>query len=519
MNIADQARGRRSGPRQGLLHRSSLGALAISGAGALRLAFQFAVLPILARMVGPDEYGLVSMAMPFIMLTNVVSDGGLVLALGRQRDPSPAVESTTFWIASAIGACLALLTCAAALPIGMVMREPRLPPVIMALSPILLMNSLTVVSNGRIIRERRFALFAGGDLISTVAGAAAALAAAASGWGAWSLVAQQLVLWVCKLTWVTLRAGARIHLTFRFDEVRSVLAFGANNLGAMLADFVSRNLDNMIVGAVLGATMLGYYAMAYQVIRVPDMLISGPFYYYIFTALSRASHARDRTAVRRLTEGGLRLGSATLAPLFCGLALTADLVVPLVLGPKWLPAIGALRWLAGAGFGFCICSLMAAMLTGSGRAHLQLRLSILLGVATIVAVGAGVRFGLRPTAAALACTVGVVSLVYIDQLARDLRTSRLALLSAFGPAATGCAALTAALLCARYLLRRQPADVVFMAAVAAGFAAYAAVTWTLSRRQLLADARAFAHAQEDGAPSETAETRASADSPELTPAA
>ena len=519
MTIANPTRGRRKGPRQGLLHRSSLGALAISGAGALRLAFQFAVLPILARIVGPGEYGLVSLAMPFILLANVVADGGLVLALGRQRDASPALESTTFWIASAVGAALALLTCAAAVPIGVAMREPRLPVLIVALAPILVMNSLTVVSNGRIIRERRFALFAAGDLMSAVAGAATALVAAMHGWGAWSLVAQQLVLWVCKLAWLTLRGGVRIRLIFRFEEARGVLVFGANNLGSMLADYISRNVDNMIVGAALGATTLGYYAMAYQVIRVPDMLITGPFYYYIFTALSRAEHSGDRTAVQRLTEGCLRLGSAALAPLFCGLALTADLAVPLVLGPKWLAAIEALRWLAVAGFGFCVCSMMAAMLTGVGRASLQFRLSIFLGAVTVLTVGGGVHFGLEATSASLAGGMALVSVFYIDQLSRDLKTPRRALFAAFGPAATGCVALAGTLLAVRRLLRHEPPNVVFVLSLLVGLAAYALVVWARSRNQLLADLRAFASAQEDASPPDRPEETANTGNAQLTPAA
>lgn len=519
--MADPARapGRRSSPRQGLLHRTSLGALAVSGASAIRLTFQLALLPILARLIGPAEYGLVALAMPFILLANVVADGGLVLALGRRHEASPALESTAFWIASGVGAGLALISCAAAVPIGLAMREPRLPVLIMALSPILLMNSLTVVSNGRIIRERRFALFAGGDLISTLAGAVTALVAAAHGWGAWSLIAQQLVLWICKLTWVTSWAGARVQLIFRFDEVRDVLTFGANNLGAMLADYVSRNVDNLIIGAVLGATTLGYYAMAYQVIRVPDMLISGPFYFYIFTAFSRTAHAGDREAIRDLARAGLRLGSVTLAPLFCGLALTADLAVPLVLGHKWLAAIDALRWLAGAGFGFCICSIMAAMLTGLGRASLQLRLSIALGLATVLTVGGGVRFGLTPTAAALACGVILVSIYCLDRLAADLEIPRLRLLTAFAPAALGCAALTAAMLAVRLLLRHQSPGMVFVCAVLAGVIAYAAVVWTVARRQLIVDAGAFSRAQADGAPLDSPKAPAAAGEAALTPAA
>jgi PST family polysaccharide transporter len=321
--------------------------------------------------------------------------------------------------------------------------------------------------------------------------------AATHGWGAWSLVAQQIVLWVCKLTWVTLRAGARVKLMFRFSEVRDILIFGANNIGATLADYISRNIDNMIVGGVLGATMLGYYAMAYQMIRIPDMLISGPFYYYIFTALSRAAHAGDRAEIQNLAKAGLRLGSAALAPLFCGLALTSDLAVGVVLGPKWVGAIGVLRWLSAAGFGFCLCSIMAAMLTGLGRAGLQLRLALMLSLATIVTVGGAVRFGLVPVAAALACGVACVCVYYLDQLARDLKASRSGLALALAPAAIGCAVLCGVVFAVRQVLAGQPRALILFAALTAGALAYLAVMLVIARKRLIADARAFSRIQND----------------------
>ena len=501
------------------LRRTSLGALALTGASALRLSLQFALLPILARLVGPAEYGLVALAMPFILFANVLADGGMSYALGRRTEVSRELESTVFWLAGGLGLALALATAAAAWPMGALLNQPRLPLLLAALSPIMLMNGLTAASNGRIIREGRFGAFAAGDLISTLASAAVAVGAALQGYGAWSLVAQQLTLWVCKLAWVTYAGKARIAFAFRLGEARALVRFGLHTIGATLADFVSRNVDNMIVGGVLGATTLGYYAMAYQVIRVPDMLITGPFYYYIFTALSRAAHAGDDAAIQRLTQGGLRLGSTALAPLFCSLALTADLAVPLVLGGKWLPAIGALRWLSGAGFAFCICSMMAAMLTGLGRANLQLRLSIVLGAVTIMTVGAGVGFGLTPTAAALAAGMGLVSLFYLDQLARDLRTPRRALLATFAPATMGCAALAAAVTCARYLLRQAETDVIFLGSMLAGLAAYALIVWAASRRQLLADAQAFASAQEDDGSGPDRPQTETAGNAELTPAA
>ncbi|MDZ4054311.1 MAG: oligosaccharide flippase family protein, partial [Phenylobacterium sp.] len=100
--------------RKPRLHRTSFGALALTAASSLRLLLQLALLPILARLVGPAEYGLVALAMPFILLANVLSDGGMGYALGRRAQASRELESTVFWLTAGLGAALALACCLAA---------------------------------------------------------------------------------------------------------------------------------------------------------------------------------------------------------------------------------------------------------------------------------------------------------------------------------------------------------------------------------------------------------------------
>jgi O-antigen/teichoic acid export membrane protein len=474
--------------------RTSLGALALTAASAIRLSLQFALLPLLARLVGPAEYGLVALAMPFILLANVLADGGMGYALGRLREASRELESTVFWITAAIGVGLALCCCAAALPMGAILHQPRLPLLIAALSPILIMNALTAVSNGRIIREGRFAVFAAGDLISTGAGAATAVTAALHGWGAWSLVAQQLVLWTAKVIWVTWNGRAALGFYWRLGEARALMAFGFSTIGAILADFISRNLDSLIVGAVLGVSSLGFYAMAYQIVRVPDMLISGPLYLYIYTAMSRT--VGDDGASSDLALAALRLGSTALAPLFCGLALVADLAVPLVLGEKWFGAIAPLQLLTLAGFFFCLCSIMATAVMGLGRSKVQLGMSMLLAVVTIAVVAVSARFGLRAVAAALATGMGLVAATYVGQLARVLAVPIRAPVAAIFPAGVGVAALSASVLAARAMLQHMPLSLQLAGAVTAGGVGYLAAL-AIFRRRIIADLRLFSRAQAD----------------------
>ena len=478
------------------LHRTSFGALALTGASVLRLLLQFSLLPILARLVGPAEYGLVALAMSFILLANVLADGGLGYALGRQAQASRELESTVFWLTAAFGAALALACCLAALPMGAILHQPRLPWLIMALSPILLMNGLTAVSNGRIIREGRFAVFAVGDVISTGLGAATALTAAMSGWGAWSLVAQQLVLWGSKLVWVTFNGRAQIGFHCKPQEARGLLAFGVSTIGAILADFVARNLDSLIVGGVLGVTALGYYAMAYQIVRVPDMLISGPLYLYIFTAVSRTAGDVSGKAAQGLAIAGLRLGSVVLAPLFCGLALVADLAVGLVLGPKWAGAVEALQYLSIAGFFFCMCSILSTTAMGLGRSRLQLSMSVLLAVTCVLVVAASVRFGLGAVSASLAAGMASVFAVYVVRIARELRMAAARFLTAMAPAAAATGLMACVALATRAALGHGAPLLVFGVTIATAAISYCAVL-VFFRGRLARDASAFAKAQAD----------------------
>jgi PST family polysaccharide transporter len=489
--------------RGGNLHRTWVGSIAMSASSVLRLSLQLAMLPILARLVGPSEYGLVSMAMPFILFANVLSDGGMSFALGRRQEVSAELEATVLWLSTAIGGSIAIGLALLAWPLGALMGQPRLPHLIIALSPILLMNGLLAASNARIIREGRFSVFAAGDFLSTITGAVVALIAAMHGAGAWSLVFQQLALWVVKLVWIGSNGRTSIKLCWRFEEARDLIKFGMHTIGSLLADYVSRNVDNLIVGAILGASPLGYYAMAYQVVRVPDMLISGPLYLYIFTAVSRAAHEPEKQALQRLAVSVVRLASAGFAPLFCGLAIIADLAVPLVLGDKWDGAIMPLRWLACAGFFFCLSALMGATLMALGRSGLQLKMSLIQGGATIVIVAVAAPFGVTAVSAGLAIGIGLVSGLYIHQLAGDLKVSRLRLFGGLAPAATGVAAMAAALLTARRLFAGAPAAAELALLVALGAVVYAGVIFATSRRLIVDDARTFARAQADKAPAET----------------
>ncbi|HEY4032074.1 MAG TPA: lipopolysaccharide biosynthesis protein [Caulobacteraceae bacterium] len=467
--------------------RAFFGALALSGAQLVKLGLQFAVLPVLARILGPSDYGLVALAMPFILLANMVSDAGLGNALVRTPNPSRELESTVFWLSVLVCGALTLVIWVLAWPASSMLHEPRLPPILMALSSLLVVSGSLSVANARIMRERRFSVFAAGEICASAASAAAAIAAALAGFGPWSLVVQQLFLWTVKAVWVTTAARFRPALVCRPSLAGPHLSFGLHAAASNVTDFIGKNAPTVIVGAVLGVTEVGRYSLAFQLIRLPDSLISGPIYLAVFTAVARLGD--DLPGAAALASRSLRGVASAVAPIFGGLLMVADLIVKLLLGPKWAGADAVLAQLAPAGFFICFYSIVSSVLMGLGHSKSQFRLTVLGALATGGAALIGSRFGLTGVATALSIAFFLLSPAYIGVLAGRLGLKPLDLASEIAPPL----ASTGVMMLAVGLVRSQVthwSDVgQLAAAVAAGVAAFATALFVLSGRRLLADLR------------------------------
>jgi O-antigen/teichoic acid export membrane protein len=467
--------------------RAFFGTVALAGAQIAKLGLQFAVLPVLARILGPSAYGLVALAMPFILLANMVADAGLGNALVRIANPSRALESTVFWLSVGVCLCLTLLIWAFAVPVSNLLSAPKLPPILMALSALLVVSGSLSVANARIMRERRFAVFAAGETTASAVSAFAAIAAAMAGFGAWSLVVQQLVLWLIKAVWVSTAAGFLPDFICRPSLARPYLSFGLNAAASNVADFASKNASTVIVGGFLGVLAVGHYSMAFQLTRLPDSLISGPIYLAIFTSIARLGDDRERAAV--LASRGLRGVATAIAPIFGGLAMVADLAIKLLLGAKWAPVAPVLALLAPAGFLLCFYSMISAVLMGLGRAEWQLRLTVLSGVVMSLAAFIGVRYGATGVAIGLSAGAVLIGPAYLWILAGQLDMSVRQLAGEFAAPLLATLAMMPTVAVARSQTAHWSDWGQFLGAVLTGVLSYALALVLLSGPRLLQDIR------------------------------
>lgn len=461
------------------------GTLLISASNAFRLGLQFVLLPILARMLGPDAYGLMALALPFILFVNILSDAGLGGALVREKNADPEVESTVFWSALGVSLVLAAALAGLAWPLAHAIHRPEAAPVIAALTPVLILGGVTGVFNARVLREHRFGVLAAGDVMSTTLSAICAISAAFLGFGVWSLVIQQIVLWAVKLTWLGYASKVRIRFAYKPDAIRRMLHFGLNGVGASLLDMVARSVDSLLIGSLLGVTALGYYAMSFQLVRMPEMLVVGPLYTVLFPAIAKA--AGDPEKVAEVFVGMLRQMALLCAPILAGLAVVAGPLVEIALGEKWAPAVAVLAWLPIAGFVLCFTALATGLLFGLGHAHVKLKLSAITTVVTLIAVVVGARFGIVGVAMGLAAGSIVILGFAVTAVVREAGVPFRAMIGAVQAVALSTAVMVVAVEAAKTLMTHEPALLRLGVEVAVGVVAYGGMLLLTDRRRLLQD--------------------------------
>jgi len=466
--------------------RAFFGTIAMSTVSVAKLGLQLLVLPLMARVLGPEAFGIIGLAWPFIVFASVLTDAGLGTPLVREKNASRELEATVFWISTAIGTISAVLLCILAWPLAAAFSRPDLAPVLAALSPILMIGGSMTVPTARITRSRNFTIFAIGDILSVGVSAIAGLLAAYLGYGVWSLVIQQLVLWITKAAWLFSKSNFSLAFCCKPFLANRLLGFGTHCAAANFADLAGKYLPPLIVGGWLGVTTLGHYAMASQLMRVPEMVISGPIYLAIFTAVAQAP---NRQAARAMVFSSFRILLTVLALTFCGLGLTADLVTDLLLGAGWSDTAPMLAALAPAGFFVCLYSFLGAVLLGSGNSSQQFKLTLFCSLAMVIGALSGAQFG--PLGVALGVSLGAAALApfYLRSLAHELGASVASfVLTSVAPLTAACVmVLTVAGI--RMEIAELPMAVQLAISVAAGVLSFVPVVILLGGRKFLEDLR------------------------------
>ncbi|PWD51940.1 lipopolysaccharide biosynthesis protein [Serinibacter arcticus] len=409
----------------------------------LRFAVQLASIVVLARLLLPADYGLVSMVTAVAGVAMFLSDFGLSTASIQARTLDQFQRSNLFWLNAALGTLLALGVLALAAPLAALYGHPEVERVTQVLAGTYLLNALGAQFRAHAVRAMRFRALAAVDVISQVAAFGVALGLALSGAGYWALVGQMVTLSVVTLVAVVVAARWWPGLPNRRGDVRAMLGIGASWMGTQVVTYASTNVDSIIIGSVAGAGPLGVYDRAYQIFRMPLLQIAAPMTRVAMPVLSRLNGTdRFEPYVRRAQT----LLSSVLGGAFLVAAGAAEPLMAIVLGPGWGESSTIFRVLAIGGAFQAIAYVYSWVFLARGRTGLQLRCTLVARAAMIGLMLLGIAWGVIGVAwavtAGLALSWAIMTFWAMPRL--DVAVTPL-LLAAFRPLLVFVAALGAML--------------------------------------------------------------------------
>ncbi len=363
---------------------------AIDAVGA-RLV-QFIIGIILARLLLPEQFGLIGMLAIFVAIAQSLLSSGFVSALIQKKEVTAEDASSVFYFNVGISLVLAGLLSLAAPWVAEFYRQPLLTSLTRALSLVIVINSFSVVQSALLTRNMDFQIQTKISLITGVCSGGVGIVMAYRGFGVWSLIAQQLSAAFANAVFLWLLNGWRPRLLFSLASLRQMFRFGSGILASSLIGQAFQNVYHVVIGRLFTPAALGFYTRAVQLEQLPVMTLSGIVSRVAFPAFSTIQ--TDNIRFTRGLRKALTVLMFFAAPTMIGLAVVAEPLVIVMLTEQWLPSVPYLRLLCLVGLIAPLHVLNVNVLMAKGRSDLFLRLEIVKKSLIIASIAIVWRWGI-----------------------------------------------------------------------------------------------------------------------------
>lgn len=334
----------------------------------------FVVMVIMARILTPEDYGLVGMLTIFIAISQSLIDSGFSQALIRKQERSEIDNSTVFYFNIAVGFVLYLFLFFCAPWIAHFYEEPILVPLTRLLSLSVLINSFIVVQRAILTAKIDFKTQAKASFVAAVVAGVIGIWMAYTGFGVWAIVWYQLANLTVNVGLLWILSKWRPSWTFSWASFHELFGFGSKLAISGILDTIYNNVYLIVIGKVFRVTDLGYYTRASQFAQFPSSNLTGIIQRVTFPVLCtiRDDDERLQNVYRRF----LRLSAFIIFPLMVGLAAVAYPLVVLLLKEQWLFAATLLQIICFSMMWYPIHAINLNLLQVKGRSDLFLKLEV-----------------------------------------------------------------------------------------------------------------------------------------------
>lgn len=414
------------------LGRASLhsGVIFIAARG-VNIFVQLASTILLARVLSPHDFGLVAMVIALVGFAPMLIDLGSSEAATQKTHISRADISALFWLNIAVAVALTILLAGGSGAVAVFFGEPSLSGIALVLSSTFLLTALSTQHYALMRRAMQFRHIAMIDISANLIGSAVSVAMALTGWGYWALVAKPVVTaaLVVVLAWISCRW---IPGRPRFSSnVKELVGFGLGVTGFTMTDYLAKSADRIAIGYFLGAGPLGYFQNAFTIYSNVLSILTEPCHNIAASSLSKLRNNIDE--LKRSWKMALSLLSFFSIPAFAVLAVIGQDFVVLLLGQKWAPAGPLLCIFAVRGMAQSIERTLGWMHVAAGRADRLMRWGLISAVVQLLALAAGLPFGVTGVAIAYAVAMFALFVPALVYSGRPLGIGAKDVLQVVGP--------------------------------------------------------------------------------------
>lgn len=364
-----------------------------------RAVIQFFTLAILSRLLKPADFGLVGMATVVTGFVYNFEDLGLANSLIHKQDTTREQFSSIFWFNIIFGWSLFGLIWLATPLVVMYYREPAVSQILRWSAASYLILPFSSLFQGLLRRDLRFKERTVTQVANLIAHSIASIILAWLGYGAMSLVWGTLLgttVAVILTLFLAYQSGWMPLFHFRWADLAGHLKFGLYQSGSRSLTYMSNNVDYFIIGRLLGPEALGYYTLAYNLMRLPLGYVNP-----LVNTVAFPVFARVQNEFQLLKQGYIRIIkylSIATVPLMIGMFVVAPLLIPVFYGPQWGNSIPVVRIFAGVGILLSLGNPLESLLLAKGKANLLLYLSAFTIVVYVIGNWIGSYWGIKGVA-------------------------------------------------------------------------------------------------------------------------
>lgn len=348
---------------------------------------------VLARLLTPSEYGIMAILTIFIAVSNSIVDSGFSNALIRKTDAKRVDYNTVFLFNLVVSGLLYVVLFFAAPAISVFFKEPLLVEVMRVIGWVLVINALAIIPRTLFVKEVNFKTQTKVSLIASISSGVVGISMALAGMGVWSLVGQQLSRQLLNTLFLWIYCKWRPVWEFSIQSFKELFGFGSKILLSGLLNTVFKEIYSLVIGRCYTSAQLGQYTRANQFNQIFSSNLTTVIQRVSYPVLSSIQDEpeRLREAYRKVIKSTMLISFACML----GLAAVAKPLIILLIGEKWLPAVGFLQIICFSGMLYPLHAINLNILQVKGRSDLFLKLEIIKKIIAVGPLVLGVLFSIE----------------------------------------------------------------------------------------------------------------------------